>query len=65
MYKRGTVLRTDADFDHAVWFGWDVEVWQDGEILDPGGCIELITANAVKINGAYYMRRNCEFRVRG
>jgi len=64
VFKRGQVLNNDADFDHAMWFGRHVEVWQNEKLIDYGGKIEMYTDDAVKINGAYFLRRNCEFRIR-
>jgi hypothetical protein len=64
MLKSGSVLQTEADFDNAMWIGLPVSVWQAGEILDYGGPIEQHTTDAVRINGAYYLKAVCEFRVR-
>mgnify|MGYP001388035644 CR=1 FL=1 len=62
--KPGYILKTDADFDNALMFGWRIEVWQDGELIDYGGPIEAHTNDAVKINGAYFLKATCEFRIR-
>lgn len=61
---KSKILLTDADFDNAMWFGWHVEVWQHGQLIDYGGKIEYHSADAVKINGAYFLKSTCEFRVR-
>lgn len=31
------------------------------ELIEPGGIIEHVSPEAVKINGYYFMRMNCEF----
>ena len=64
MYKKNQVLTTSADFDNAIMFQIQVAVWQNGEILDYGGIIELNSDESVKIQGNYYFKMNCEFRVR-
>lgn len=64
MYYRGKKLITDADFDNAILFGLKVEVYQQGEPLDPGGTIESHTKESVKINNSYFLKRNNEFIVR-
>jgi hypothetical protein len=64
MYASGRALKTDADFDNAVLFGLRIEVYQHGEPLDPGGTIESHSEEAVKIDGAYFLKSNCEFIVR-
>jgi hypothetical protein len=64
VYKNGLILKTDADFDNAIFFGLNINVWQDNEILDYGGIIESYSKDAVRINGAYYLKATCEFKVR-
>ncbi len=64
MYKSGQPLRTSADFDNALLFALHVEVWQQGEIIDYGGSIEVHTEHSVTINGAKYLKAVCEFKVR-
>jgi hypothetical protein len=58
------VLRSPVDFDHALWFGWHVEVWQQGQLIDYGGRIEAHTEYAVTVYGSKYLKAVCEFRVR-
>lgn len=54
----------DADFDLAIILKTPVTVWQDNEILDYGGVVESYDDGTVIINGAHFMRNNCEFRIR-
>lgn len=53
-------LRTDADFDNAIYFQSRVSVWQDGAIR----MIQSHSEYAVEINDAYYLKSICEFRGR-
>lgn len=55
------ILKTNVDFDNAMYFGHRIEVWQDGKIIDYGGCIEKATDQAVLINGGWYLKKLCEF----
>lgn len=64
MFNEGKVLKEDIDFDYAIVFKVKVIVWQQDEILDFGGIIEDYNKDTVKINGTYFMRNACEFRVR-
>jgi hypothetical protein len=64
MYISGQTLRTSADFDNAMLFELNVEVWQDGHILNYGGIIDKVTENTVRINDAYYFISVCAFKVR-
>jgi len=58
------ILRSEADFDNAILFQIKVIVWQQDKILDYGGTIEHHTHDSVYINGIYYLKATCEFRVR-
>jgi hypothetical protein len=64
MYTTDYILQTYAEFDLANHFGISVAVWQDGEILDYGGVIEAQSEHSVKIQGAYYLKATCVFKVR-
>jgi hypothetical protein len=64
MYKIGFTLKTDADFDNAIFFGLNIAVWQKDEIIDYGGVIEFHTDHSVKINDAYFLKAYCQFKVR-
>jgi ABC-type cobalamin/Fe3+-siderophores transport system ATPase subunit len=59
-----TILRSLADFDNAQISGVNVMVLQNGKIIDYGGPIEKLSDNAGYINGGYFLKENCEFRVR-
>ena len=64
MYQVDSKLTTDADFDNAVWFGQQVELWHRGEIVHPGGVIECHNPYSVKIAGTVYFKYAYDFRVR-
>jgi hypothetical protein len=64
MYSNGTVLKTDADFYNAMLFGLRVTVYQDGEILDYGGVIKQFSEHSVTVDEFFFLRENCEFKVR-
>ncbi len=51
---------TDSDFQRAINFQRDVEVWIEGE-LDTVGTIEKLTRDSVKIKGSHYFRDTCKF----
>jgi len=55
-------LRTDADFDNAVYFRSKIEVWQNGELLEDGVCIIDHSPEAVTVSdGCHYLKYYCEF----
>lgn len=61
-------LYSDTELFAAALFQLKVSVWErtadDIPVrIEDGGTIERITPLSVKINGAYYMRSVCEFRV--
>lgn len=60
----GKILKKDIDFDYAIVNKINVIVLKQHEILDFGGIIEDYNKDTVKINGTYFMRNACEFRVR-
>jgi hypothetical protein len=64
MYTTGTVLNTDADLYNAMLFTLNVAVYQGGESLDDWGVITKLTEQTVMIDGGYFFRETCEFRVR-
>jgi hypothetical protein len=63
MYIKGTIIKTDADFENCILFQIPLDVWFEGEV-EYGGIVEKYTNDSVKINGAYYFRENCVFRIR-
>lgn len=65
MFKSNQLLKTPADFDNAMFFGVNVTVWQNGELIDSGGQItKHINGEAVYINDGYYLKATCEFKIR-
>ncbi|WP_058303350.1 hypothetical protein [Gorillibacterium timonense] len=64
MKQTGFLLKTDADFDNAVWLGQHLELWQQGELVHAGGIAEYNTAFWVRINGSAYFKSAYEFWVR-
>lgn len=64
MFRPGFVLSTLAHLEAAQHNQSQVSVWQNGELIDYGGPIELVTDDVVMINGDYYLISVCEFRLR-
>ncbi|KEQ22325.1 hypothetical protein [Paenibacillus tyrfis] len=64
MFKSGFLLVSPEQIAAAIFNKSDVIVWQSGRILDYGGPIESQTEHSVTINGAKYLKENCEFRIR-
>ncbi|MFD0677528.1 MULTISPECIES: hypothetical protein [unclassified Paenibacillus] len=61
-------LCSDTELFAAALFQLQVSVWErtadDIPVrVEDGGTIERITPVSVKINGIYYVRSECEFRV--
>jgi hypothetical protein len=64
MFKSGQVLKSPYDFDNAMFFGADVSVWQNENIIDYGGKILANTDDSILINDGRYLKAVCEFKVR-
>jgi len=64
VFKSGFVLDTDEKINAAMHNKTPVIVYMNGKILDYGGVIEENSQYAVKINGDYFLKETCEFRVR-
>jgi len=65
MFSYNQQLINSIDFDNAMYFGVPVSVYHlDGELSDYGGLIEKHTENCVYINGGYFIKENCIFKVR-
>jgi hypothetical protein len=64
MYRSGQQLRTTSDFDNAIFFSLNIEVYQENEPIDRGGFIQKHNEETVIINGAYFFKELCSFRVR-
>lgn len=65
MNQTGYPIRTDADFDNAVWLGQHLELWQNGELVHGGGVAEINAPLWIRINGSVYFKSAYEFRVQG
>jgi hypothetical protein len=64
MYRSGNKLSTPADFDNAVLFQLNVEVWQEKEPIDRGGFIKNHSDIWVKFEDGYFLKDNCVFQIR-
>lgn len=61
---KGLQLVTNGQFFSAMLSQTPVIVWMKGKIVEYGGIIEKVDNNKVNINGMYYVRSACEFRMR-
>jgi hypothetical protein len=59
----GQLLKTDADFDNALFFQLRIIVWQQGEIIDYGGKIVANTEESVHINDGKILKNR--LRIQG
>lgn len=64
MYRSGSKLLHPIDFDNAIFFQLNVEVWQQGEPIDRGGLIKDHSETAVKFEDGYFLKEICDFLVR-
>lgn len=64
LFTKGEVISHDQDLDYCIHLKQPVNVWQQGELIDYGGLIDKYTDESVVINGAFFMRSSCEFRIR-
>jgi hypothetical protein len=65
MFHKGEVIQHDQDLDYCIYLKKPIDVWQHGELLDYGGIISCYTQDSVKLDhGGYFLRMNCEFRIR-
>jgi hypothetical protein len=64
MLKSGYILSTDDQLLAVMHNKMPIQAWQDGDALHHGGQIESITEIAVKIDGQYFMRNACVFKIR-
>lgn len=58
------ILKTDADFDNAIWFKTPVEVWMYGVLEENETYIESYCESSVKILDGYFFRSNCVLRLK-
>lgn len=63
-YAKGKQLQSDADFQNAIWFRLWTDIHRHGELIDYGGFIDKFDADAVWINGGYFLRKNWQLVVR-
>lgn len=64
MYRSGQQLRTTSDFDNAMFFSLNIEVNQENEPIDQWGTIQKHNEDTVTIDGNYFFKGLCSFRVR-
>jgi hypothetical protein len=62
MYKHGYRLKSDADFDNAIYFGLVVSITQDNEHIG-SGILNFHNANFVKLHFENYSKCCCTFTV--
>ncbi|MBY3618622.1 hypothetical protein MHB77_08800 [Paenibacillus sp. FSL K6-3166] len=62
---KNRLLFKASHFSAAIENKWRITVYQHDVILDEGGVIELQTLKSVKINGSYYIKKNCQFVLAG
>jgi hypothetical protein len=62
VYKRGYRLKTDAEFDNAIYFGLIVSITQDEEYIGSGH-LNSHNNEIVKLNEAGFFKNTCEFMV--
>lgn len=58
---KSRLLFKASHFSKAIENKWRVAIYQQDIILDEGGVIELQTLETVKINGIYFIKKNCQF----
>jgi hypothetical protein len=62
VYTRGYRLKTDADFDNAIYFGLIVSITKDEEHIGSGH-LNYHNEEIVKLNEAGFIKSACEFVV--
>lgn len=65
-YKKTKIISHDVEFHTAALNKQAVVVYMVNgvdypELFEEGGYIENINPETIKINGSYFMRKNCEF----
>lgn len=58
---KNRLLFKASHFSTAIENKLHIAIYQQDVILDEGGVIELQTLKSVKINGSYFMKKNCQF----
>jgi len=64
LFAKGKQLRTDADFQNAIWFQKWVDIYRHGDLVEYGGVIETFDTESVTINGGYYLREKWQLIIR-
>lgn len=63
MLKHDDILINPVDFDNAIYFALPIEVYMKEGSLQETGIIESHTENKICINGGYYLKSACLFKV--
>ncbi|GAA0848031.1 hypothetical protein ABER99_21750 [Paenibacillus glucanolyticus] len=63
MLKQDDVLINPVDFDNAIFFALPIEVYMKEGTHQETGVIESHTENKITINGGYYLKETCIFKV--
>lgn len=63
MFRSGTLLLTDEEFQRARQLGAIVEVYQQDDPLRVCGLIDKFNADIVTIAGTHFIRKNCQFLI--
>lgn len=65
MFKSGFPLNTPETIQAAIYNKTLIMIIQKGDMLEYSGIIESQTKDSIKLDtGEYYLKANCEFRVR-
>lgn len=64
MFKQDQFLDQPLEFDNAMFMQVPVSVWCDSRYVDYGGVIENHDAEAVYIDGDYFLKHKFDFKVR-
>jgi hypothetical protein len=62
MYKHGYRLKTDADFDNAIYFGYIISIVHEFEHLGSGK-IKSHNHNCVSLNQSVHFKSSCTFTI--
>jgi hypothetical protein len=62
MYKHGYRLKTDADFDNAIYFGYIISIAHESEHLGSGK-IKSHNSHFVSHNQSVHFKLNCTFTI--
>jgi hypothetical protein len=62
MYKHGYQLKTEADFDNAIYFGLVISITKENEHIG-SGILTFHNSEFVKLHFANYYKNCCTFTV--